>query len=167
MDFERLDYNPYLTVGAGGFIITCIISFVLFGVAWDLKYSPNRATTNLKVPGRLLLVAVALAISGFVSFGVMAIINHVANGSNEDKATQNLMEKYDIQKVRWDAPETQANPVSVDREENLLVESGNGQLYVFKYTVSKETSEPILKNMPIQGGNAPDKSTTAEALLRK
>lgn len=167
MDFERLDYSPYLTVGVWGLVTTIIIAFVLFCVAWELKYSPSRATTNRKIPGNLLLVATALAISGVLSFGVMAIIGHASSNANEGKATQNLMEKYDIQKVRWDAPETTAHPVTVEREGDLLVEATNGQLYVFKYTVEKTTSEPILKNMPIHGGNTPDASTSADALLRK
>lgn len=167
MNFEKLDYNPYFAVGLGGVVVAFIIAFILFGIAGDLKYSPKRATTNLKIPGRFYLVAVALMISSFVTFCVMLVINQVSDGFNEDKATQNLTEKYDIQRVLWDAPETQANPVGVDREDDLLVEAGNGQLYVFKYSVDKESSEPTLKNMPIQGGNTPDNSTTAEALLRK
>ena len=161
MNFANLDFTSYSTCWIWFLAILLISGFSLI---WSIEQTGPKESKLKKV---IAVISAGLIVMVIVATIVLTVTRINIADENIKTATQNITAKYELKEVHWKAAETSAHPTDVQEEGSLLVETSNGQQYIFKYSVDEETSEPTLKNMPIQGGDSPDKSTTAEALLKK
>lgn len=159
MVFISLDFTPYRTMmGAvlfGGIILSVIVFVIALSLQGKTKVADYLGITSL-------VMIVLTAVVGLT----YSTLDHSANKANETKATQNIMQKYDVKDVNWKSFETNARADGETPDGKILLSTNNGNEYIFKYEVDPKTSEPTLKNMPIQGGNTADKDASAESLLK-
>lgn len=160
MTFEALDLNsdsfPWTYIGLIGFIVSAIVLIMM-------AFGGSRAKV-------LIIPAILTAL--FFSGGLFAAIDaqHELEATEEHNikvATSNLMAKYNVDEVDWEAKETTANPISETGKGEVVVEAKDGRDYIFKYKIDPKTSEPFLDDMPIRGGDAPEQAVTADSLLNK
>lgn len=158
MTFEALEvYQPlapaiWLTMAA-------IVIFMIAGII--------MANAGLSKRYFLPSFLVAFGFFGYYIYAGIVDTNHftAVQEHNVKIATENIAKKYDVKSVDWEAKDTHVSPSSV-KADNLLVEAPDGRSYIFKYRVDPVTSEPILKAMPINGGEAPKEALTADSLLK-
>lgn len=170
MNFSPLDYTNYNALAfifGFGLPVILMIAFMVFIEKQRNKKQFNDAI-ELKLFGAGMIGLIVLAL-----VGVFAGENHVVNvlKDNQFKATQNIIQKYEVKDVRWDSQQTTASPVlAADKDgktnNEIVILAKNGKSYVFLYELNKETSEPTLKDMPISGGSNIEDSTDAESLLK-
>lgn len=146
-------------------------------------FAQDPSFTGIIVMAVILVIMLAFAavdptpFSAVVAVIVLAIIalmffNHNTQISeaavkNQEAATKNLRIKYELKEVYWDARETTANPKDTESNENLVIESLDGEKHIFKYEVDLKTREPFLSDMPKAGGNPDKPSITADSLLQE
>lgn len=139
-----------------------ILACVAFAIRFFIMSSFDDFNNRRKITGFSLLAMAGII--GIVS--VMTISGFYGkNTSNEAIATENIKAKYNVTDVSWDAKETKARPTATGRNEELLVTDDKGQQVVFKYKVNMQTGEPVLSNMPVQGGSTP--TVTVESIEKK
>lgn len=136
-------------------ILACILTAISFFVksAFD-DFNHRRKLIGVA----FFLVATAIG-------GTALVAGHNRSEAeiyNQSAATENLKKKYTLNDVEWLADETTAEPYQTDSYGNLVVVDEQGQRIVFKYKANRETGEPLLSNMPVQGGSVP--GVTAESL---
>lgn len=168
MDYEKLDFY------VADFQATTIPFGLLFiGVVLCVAFAFYFAVEDTrKVKTRIIggLMCASLATGGI--FGITTTIDSQKAKSaavkehNAKASVNNLMKKYDLQEVKWDSADTTAGPKSTSGDGELLVRTNAGENYIFKYRVNTETSEPFLEDMPRQGGSTPEKTVTADSLLK-
>lgn len=153
MTFQALDFSPYPTI--------CMVLFIVFMIFTfsTLVFTGKNKKLKFFVGIGYGLSVIAL----FASFIPLA----TQTNENKDKATANIMQKYDVKSVEWESSNTTANPMGEVRDGKLLVSDKTDQQYIFQYSINKDSSEPTLKDMPIQGGANIDKAKTANSLLKK
>lgn len=173
MTFVALDYtDPTLWGFIAGMGIPTMLLIVSFIVLESLRKKFRNKPLTGKQEGIYLGATFAVLVA--ISFGLVSLImNHSNNvlAENQVKATQNLMQKYDIKKVDWNSSQTTANPTlrsgsSSKPKNEIVVEANNGKSYLFTYNINKETSEPTLGNMPIPAGSNQNDALNADDLLK-
>lgn len=155
MTFQALDFTPFTLISMP-FILAFLILSAIAMVEALHKSSRKRKIWVFSA------YTVSIIIVAFLS-----ITSNNVNNENKEKAVANIAQKYDIKDVNWDSKNTIGGPLGTRKEGTILLTTNNGEQYVFQYKVNKETSEPTLIDMPIQGGNTVDKEKSAEALLKK
>ena len=147
MNYQHIDSTPYLHILMAilflGMIVFCIIAL----------RKPNKYAVGFIA----LSILAAMALTFHMDYNVRPQAQRTAEA--------NIMKKYDVKKVLWDNEETTAGPAS-DGGEEIVVEANDGKQYVFGYAVNQETYEPTLSNMPIRGGDIPNKAINAETLIK-
>ena len=153
MTFQALDFTNYSMISTVLFII--FIGFTFGALVFTGK---NKKLKIFVVIGYVISILALLA---------TFIPTSISKNENRDKATANIMQKYDVKSVDWHSSNTTADAAGEVREGKILVVDKTDQQYIFQYSVNKDTSEPTLMDMPIQGGNTPDKAKTASSFLKK
>ena len=173
MNFAALDYtDPSLWGFIIGLGIPTLLLFGSFILLESLRKKFRDKPITAKQEGIYLGTTFVVLIA--VCFGlVTAIMNYSNNilAENQAKATQNIMQKYDVKKVDWSSSQTTASPTlrsgsSSKPKNEIVVEANNGKTYLFTYNINKETSEPTLGNMPIPAGSNQNDALNAEDLLK-
>lgn len=157
MVFEALDFTSFDGI-LFGFIAAAIVLWFALLIVCDL----------LGISGAgfgFLSLGMLLALGFFASVAVSPAED--VTQANKVKAAENLKAKYNVKDVLWDDPKTTAASDNQSENEKVVVLGENDQRYIFDYIVTKETSEPTLIDLPIQGGATPDSATTAKALLKQ
>lgn len=173
MNFAALDYtDPTLWGFVAGIGIPALLLIISFVVLESLRKNFKGKPITAKQEGIYLGTTFAVLIA--ISFGLVTLImNHSNNilAENQVKATQNIMQKYDVKKVDWNSSQTTANPTlrsgsSSKPKNEIVVEANNGKAYLLTYNLNKETSEPTLGNMPISAGTSQNDMLNADDLLK-
>lgn len=151
-----MKYTALDTGGDPTWIFILAVIFILFFMLSAVY------TTRVSV-AFTCLIAVILAFTG-LSY---AQKYDTATTNNKDTATKNLQLKYDIKDVLWDMTDTTAEPLDMNGMNNLVIETQDGQKYIFKYGTNEKTWEPSLEDMPKLGGATTTDAVTAESLLQK
>lgn len=152
-----MKYESFTDMPASmGLIIVAVI-----GLLFLLASIFNASIAMSVISGIFFLITATMT---FTSYSQSSQIN----ADNREVATSNLMQKYDIKDALWDATDTTAyykDAMNVDK--NLVIMTQDGQKYIFKYGVDKESYEPTLSDMPKLGGSTTSEAVTAESLLQK
>ena len=173
MNFVALDYtDPTVWGFIAGIGIPTLLLFASFAVLESLRKKFRDKPITAKQEGIYLGTTFVVLIA--ISFGLVAsIMNHSNNvlAENQAKATQNIMQKYDVKKVDWNSSQTTASPTlragsSSKLKNEIVVEANNGKTYLFTYNLNKDTSEPTLGNMPIPAGSNQNDALNADDLLK-
>lgn len=160
MDFTPIDFTPYLMIAGFAGLGTSI-----FGLVWVC------ATDGVKKPypkDRKPWIVIGATLS--ILFLLVTILSSVlavrAGDSNKENATANILQKYNLSEVLWDARQTKVYPTDDDGDRQILVETKDEQRYIFHYRVDRETGEPTLYDMPIEGGKAPEEAVSIRSLIK-
>lgn len=173
MNFVALDYtDPTIWGFVAGMGIPTLLLIASFVVLESLRKKFRNKPLTGKQEGIYLGAIFAILVA--ISFGLVAsIMNHSNNilAENQAKATQNIMQKYDVKKVDWNSSQTTSSPTlhsgsSSKPKNEIVVEANNGKTYLFTYNLNKETSEPTLGNMPIPAGVNQNDALNADDLLK-
>lgn len=155
MTYQALDYTPF-TVISIPFILAFLILSAITMVEVLHKTSRKR---------KIWIISAYLTSVLFVAF--FGITGNNVNSANENKALANIAQKYDVKSVEWKSKTSTVGPLGDKKEGKILLTANNDEQYVFQYKADPNTSEPTLKDMPIQGGNTVDKEKSADSLLKK
>lgn len=160
MLFSELDFNSYSTWIPRIFLAVTFLFAIVTMVCW-------MAGFPYYIPLTTFLIVLSTGGFGWYTATQEENKNKEVYNHNVEISQENLLSKYKLKDVNWTAIETTASPVSESGNETLLVEAQDGRSYIFKYRVDRNTSEPFLKDMPINGGDAPKEAVTAESLLTR
>lgn len=156
MNYEALNTTSYLPIA---FI------FAVFFMATVATFVASDSGIFFTKPWSYIAgISAVIFLGAAVAF---AFMGDTVNNKNQEVATQNIMNKYEVKEVEWESQNTTSRPDGSTKEGTLLVTGNDGGRYVFQYEMNANTGEPTLKDMPIQGGNTPDKAKSSDALLKK
>lgn len=161
MNFAPLDFTDYQAIVFGLFGVALLLGFILFGI--DQATGVHNEGNNKTKAGKASIAIITLTVIACIGSMSVMIASFPVKNNNNSLATQNIMEKYDVREIHWNAKETEVRSNGSKEKDStgeVLITLPNNEKQLFLYEVNKDTSEPTLKDSPLHG------KTNADALLK-
>lgn len=162
MTYQSINFSPATQ-------IFCVIALVLCGTVFALfcYFNYDKKFAEVKDKTKANKVFVVLFI--ITATGVLAatLTDFAIKKDNRNKAAENIITKYNIEKVIWNDYRATAygDGLAKRSEPNVLVVVNNEQ-HVYRYEVNRETSEPTLKPVGEYSGRRTPPGPPPESLLK-
>lgn len=151
MTYQAINFSIFPQVFSVLAIVFCGGVFALF-----MYFLYDKKFANVKNKEKINKVFIILLIISAVILLVAVINDGLVKKNNREKAAENILVKYNIQKVVLNDYRSGAyGDGSTKRNEPTFLVIINGEEHVYRYEVNHETSEPTLKDI----NNPPGKQT--------
>lgn len=163
MTYQAINFSIFPQVFSILAIVFCGGVFALF-----MYFLYDKRFANVKNKDKINKVFIVLLIISAAILLVAIITDGVVKDSNRKKAAENILTKYNIEKVVLNDYRSSAyGDGATKRNDPTLLVIINGEEHIYRYEVNRETSEPTLKDVNQHSGKQTTPGPLAETLVKE
>lgn len=162
MTYQAINFSTFPQVVSILAIVFCGGVFALF-----MYFLYDKKFVNVKNKEIINKIFIVLLIISAVILLAAIITDGLVKKDNREKAAENIIAKYNIEKVILNDYRSSAyGDGTTKRNEPTFLVIINGEEHVYRYEVNRETSEPTLKDVEQHSGRQTASGPLAETLVK-